>query len=122
MSNRVSVKVKWNSSSINLMEQRAVQGLFRMGTDLANQARRNAPYKTGALSNSIRVIPNGAVVEVIAGGKVGDKRIDYAAIQEWGGRAGRNYSVNIIGKHYMERAKDFIMSGNYLKKYFGGIV
>lgn len=122
MSNKVSVKVKWNASSINLMQQKAVKGLFRMATDIGNQARRNAPYKTGALSNSIRVQGNGAVLEVIAGGKTGGKNIPYAAIQEWGGYAGRNHSVHIYGKHYMERAKDFIISGNYLKKYFGGIV
>lgn len=122
MSNKVSVKVKWNSTAINLMQAKAVQGLFRLGTDIANQARRNAPYKTGALSNSIRVEPNGAVVEVIAGGKTGGKNIPYAAIQEFGGTAGRHHSVTIIGKHYMERATKFVMSGNYLKKYFGGIV
>lgn len=122
MSNKVSVKVKWNESKINLMNQKAIKGLFRMGTDIGNQGRRNAPYKTGALSNSIRVVPNGAIVEVIAGGKMGGKNIPYAAIQEFGGYAGRNHSVYIVGKHYMERAKDYVMSGNYLKKYFGGIV
>lgn len=122
MSNKVSVKVKWNSTKINLMEQKAIQGLFRMGTDLANLARANAPYKTGALSNSIRVRPNGAIVEVIAGGAMGGRDIRYAAIQEFGGRAGRHHSVHINGKHYMERAKDYVMSGNYLKKYFGDIV
>ena len=113
----VKVTVKWNQSALNLINQKAIRGLFKMGTDLANQARRNAPYKTGALSNSIRVAPNGVVVEVIAGGN----RVPYAAIQEFGGYAGRNRSVHITGKHYMERARDFVMTGNYLKRYFGGI-
>lgn len=118
---KVSIKLNWNSSAISLINQKAIQGLFRLGTDIGNQARRNAPYKTGALRNSIRVIPNGASVEVIAGGAFGSKNIPYAAIQEFGGRAGRKHSVEIQGKHYMERAQQFIMSGDYIKKYFGDI-
>lgn len=118
---KVSVKVKWNDSTLNLMNQKAIAGLFRMGTDLAAQARRNSPYKTGALRNSIRVQPNGAVVEVIAGGAMGGKDIRYAAIQEFGGMAGPNRTVRIEGRHYMEKAKDFVMTGDYLKKYFGDI-
>lgn len=115
---KVAVQVKWNNTAINSMQNKAIQCLFRMGTDIAAQARQNAPYKTGALRDSIRVRKDRDAVEVIAG----DKRVPYAAIQEWGGNAGRNHSTHIVGKHYMERAKDFIMSGNYLKKYFGVIV
>ena len=121
MTTKVSVKVKWNDGNIRGIERNVIVGLFRMGTDIGNQARRNAPYKTGALRNSIRVQKNPEDVEVIAGGTIGSKVIPYAAIQEFGGRAGRNHSVNIIGRHYMQRATDFIMSGNYMKKYFGDI-
>lgn len=123
MSNQssVSVKLTWNNSTISLMEQKCVSGLFRMGLDIRNRAKFNAPYKTGALSNSIRALPNGDIVEVIAGGSFGGKDIRYAAIQEWGGRAGRNHSVYIEGRHYMERAQQYVMSGDYIKKYFGDI-
>lgn len=117
----VSVKLTWNNSRLSLINQKAVSGLFRMGLDIRNQAQRNAPYKTGALSNSIRAIPNGDIVEVVAGGSVGAKDIRYAAIQEWGGYAGRKHSAHIAGKHYMERAQQYVMSGDYLKKYFGDI-
>lgn len=122
MSNKVSVQVKWDGAKIGQIERQVIKGLFWIGTDIGNQARRNAPYKTGALSNSIRVVPNGAVVEVIAGGKMGGKNIPYAAIQEFGGYAGRHHSARITGKHYMKRAANYIMSGDYLKRYFGGIV
>lgn len=117
----VSVSVKWDDRAINSIENKAKRGLLTMGYDIASQARRNAPYKTGALSNSIRVEENGDFVEVIAGGQYGAKDIRYAAIQEFGGYAGRNHSVHITGKHYMERAKDFIMTGDYLQKYLGNI-
>lgn len=122
MSNSVSVKLTWNDKAISNIENKTMKGLMTMGYDIANQARRNAPYKTGALRNSIRVQEaSGEIVEVIAGGKLGGKNIPYAAIQEFGGRAGRNHSVTIIGRHYMEQAKEYIMSGDYLKKYLGGI-
>lgn len=115
----VVVNVNWDTAKITSIEQKSAKGLVRMAYDIGNQARRNAPYKTGALSNSIRVEDNGGEVLVIAGGKYSGKDIRYAAIQEWGGLAGRNHSVRITGKHYMERAKDYIMTGNYLQKYFG---
>lgn len=122
MATTPTVTLKWNTGAIQSIENRAMKGLLRMGLDIGNQARDNAPYDTGALSNSIRVQANGEFVEVIAGGKYGGKNIPYAAIQEFGGNAGRRGSVYITGKHYMERAKDHIMAGDYLKKYFGGIV
>ena len=118
----VSVNVKWNYGEINSIEYKTKRGLVRMGFDIANQARRNAPYLTGALSNSIRVEENGDLIEVIAGGQYGAKDIRYAAIQEFGGYAGRNHSAKIVGKHYMERARDYVMTGNYLQKYFGDIL
>ena len=115
----VVVNLKWDNAKINSLEQKTAKGLVHMGYDISNQARRNAPYKTGALSNSIRVEDNGGEVLVIAGGKFAAKDIRYAAIQEYGGLAGKNHSVRIVGKHYMERAKDFIMTGDYIQKYFG---
>lgn len=117
-----TVTLKWNKSVINGIDNKATKGLIRLGYDIANQARRNAPYLTGALSNSIRVEENAGVVQVIAGGKAGSKDIRYAAIQEFGGTTGRKGSVRITGKHYMERAKDAVMSGDYLNKYFGDLL
>lgn len=118
----VTVDLKWEMGKITSIETKSEKGLVRLAYDIGNQARINAPYKTGALSNSIRVQDNGGEVLVIAGGKMANKDIRYAAIQEWGGLAGRNHSVRIVGKHYMENAKDHVMSGNYLQKYFGDVI
>lgn len=118
----VSITLKWDYPKIDSIEYKTKRGLIRLGYDIANQARRNAPYKTGALSNSIRVEENGDFVDVLAGGNYGGKQIKYAAIQEFGGYAGRNHSAHIIGKHYMKRAQDAIMTGNYMQKYFGDIL
>lgn len=142
----VNVRVKWDESKINSIVEKAQRGLVRMGFDIANQARRNAPYKTGALSNSIRVEENGDEVEVIAGGMYGGRNIPYAAAVEFGhkqtpgrfvpGRWNGNTFIYdrtadggmvlkksyVKGFHYMERAKNAIMSGDYLQKYMGDIL
>lgn len=117
-----TVAIKWDTAKLQSIENKAVKGLIRMAYDIGNQARRNAPYKTGALSNSIRIEENAGEVEVIAGGSYAGRNIPYAAIQEFGGYAGRNHSVRIKGRHYMEKAKDAIMSGDYITKYFGDIL
>lgn len=118
----VSVSLEWDHAEITNIKTKVMRRLIRCGYDIANQARRNAPYLTGALSNSVRVEENADSVDIIAGGTYGGKDIRYAAIQEFGGLAGRNHSAKIAGKHYMERAKDTILNGNYIEKYFGDIL
>lgn len=117
-----SVSVTWDNAKINNIFSNTTKGLIRMGFDMANLARGNAPYDTGALSNSIRVEVNADTVNVVAGGRYAGRNIPYAAIQEFGGNAGRGRRVHINGKHYMERAMNHIMAGNYLQKYFGDVV
>lgn len=117
MSKTASVTLKWDSSVLNLMNTKAVNGLVRMGFDIASQARRNAPYVTGALRNTIRVKDvSENTVEVIAGGTYGGKKVDYAWIREQG--PNRNPAT----EHYMENAKNSVMVGDYMKKYFGDII
>lgn len=116
MSEAVRVSLTWDEQKIGTIEKNTVRGLFGMGFDIAAQARRNAPYLTGALRNTIRVIEtNDNTVEVIAGGSFGGRRVDYAWIREQGP------NKNPATEHYMEKAKDTIMTGNYMQKYFGGI-
>lgn len=113
----VSVTLQWDNSVLNLMNTKAVRGLFTMGFDIAAQARRNAPVVTGALRNTIRVRETGEnTVEVIAGGTYGGKKVDYA----WKREQGPNR--NPATEHYMENAKNSIMVGDYMKKYFGDII
>lgn len=113
----VSVKLDWNNQTIDRMEKNAIKGLVRMGFDIAAQARRNAPYLTGALRNTIRVQEtNDNTVEVIAGGTFGGKKVNYAWIREQG--PNRNPAT----EHYMENAQKSVMTGDYMKKYFGDII
>lgn len=114
----VSVKLNWDKTKINLANEKAVKGLFKLGYDIAAQARRNAPYLTGALRNTIRVqeATDKNTLEVIAGGTFGGKKVDYAWIREQGP------NKNSATEHYMENAANSIMVGDYLKKYFGDIL
>lgn len=116
MANTVSIDLKWDNSNISLINKRAVQGLFKMGFDIASRARLNAPYVTGALRNSIRVTEASEdTIEVIAGGVFGGRSVPYAWIREQG--PNRNPAT----EHYMENAANSIMKGDYMKKYFGEI-
>ena len=114
----VKVDLKWDDLKLSLINKNATAGLFRLGFDIAAQARRNAPYLTGALRNTIRVheTSDSNTLEVIAGGTFAGFVVNYAWIREQG--PNRNPAT----EHYMENAANTIMSGNYLKKYFGGIV
>lgn len=80
----------------------ALQAVNAGALQIENKARMNAPVLTGALRNSASAIakntPNGAEAEI------GFRGLAYARIQEFGGRAGRNHSVYIQGKHYLENA------------------
>lgn len=117
MPRTVSVNLVWDNREISLINQNAIKGLFRLGFDIAAQARRNAPYVTGALRNTIRVQKaNDDTVEVIAGGSFGGFKVPYAWIREQG--PNRNPAT----EHYMENAKNSVMSGDYMNKYFGDII
>ena len=113
----VSIQLKWNKNTLSLVNSKAVSGLFKMGYDIASQARQRAPYATGALRNTIRVQETrNDAVEVIAGGSYGGKKVDYAWMREQG--PNRNPAT----VHYMKNSADDIMTGDYLKKYFGDIL
>lgn len=117
MAEIASVSLKWDNSKIDLTNKNAIQGLFKMGFDIASQARRNAPYVTGALRNTIRVEETGdKSLEVVAGGDFGGKVVDYALQREEG--PNRNAET----EHYMENALKTITSGDYLQNYFGNIL
>lgn len=109
------VKLTWNNQAIKNMERRMIEGLFMMGTDMANRARVNAPVLTSALRNSIRVEEDGQVVYVRAGGIVAGHKIDYALKREYENKA------HPWTTHYMKRAQESIMTGDYMTKYFGGV-
>ena len=110
-----STEVKWNQSEIEAIRTKFMRGMVKMGFAVANRARFSAPYKTGALRNSIRVNELGNSVEVMAGGEVFGKSIPYALIHEEGGRTGRNYAVTIRAKHYLRNALKDTLRGDFSK-------
>ena len=117
MSSSVSVKLDWNTKEISLINKRTVNGLMKMGFDIASGARARAPYLTGALRSTIRVQEQGQNnVEVIAGGTYGGKKVDYA----WKREIGPNRNPATV--HYMQKSANAVLSGDYLKKYFGDII
>jgi hypothetical protein len=116
MASTVNVQLNWDERSIGEIEQKTIRGLVGMGYDIASRARMLAPYVTGALRNTIRVTEvSDGVVEVIAGGTFGGKKVAYA----WKREEGPNR--NPATEHYMENAKNAIMVGDYVRKYFGDI-
>jgi hypothetical protein len=54
-------------------------------------------------------------LDVIAGGQFGSRKVPYAWIREQG--PNRNKAT----EHYMENAQRAIMTGDYMKKYFGDV-
>ena len=116
MASSSTVRVTWSQPALNSVNRRTLQGLFRLGFDIAAQARRNAPYVTGALRATIRVQETSSnSLDVIAGGQFGSRKVPYAWIREQG--PNRNKAT----EHYMENAQSAIMTGNYMKEYFGDI-
>lgn len=111
-----TVQIRWSEPALNSINRKTQEGLFRLGFDIAAQARRNAPYVTGALRATIRVqeISNNEL-DVRAGGVYGSRKVSYAWIREQGP------NKNPATEHYMENAQKAVMSGDYMKKYFGRI-
>ena len=115
-----TIKFKWNNQSLAEIDRKTLLGIMSMAQDIRSQARMNAPYVTGALSNSIRVEEDGYMTYIKAGGIVstgslGPKWVDYAMKREEG--PNRNPAT----EHYMRNAMNSIMTGDYMQKYFGGI-
>lgn len=109
----VSTKLSLDKLAIKQINQRAIEGLLDLGYHIASQARRNAPVKTSALRNSIRVEPDHDTVYIRAGGTVvKNKRIDYAYIRE------KENHLHPDKAHYMEKAEQFYMSGDQWLEFF----
>lgn len=118
---KASVDFKWDQGAVNAVEAAFNRGMVRMGYSVANRARALAPYKSGALRNSIRVTEEGSDVYVAAGGNFGGKTIAYARIQELGGYAGRNHSVYIKPREYLRGGFESVLREDW-SQYFKGVI
>jgi len=115
-----SVTFNWNHDVIDKWPAAIRLGLFQMAYDIRNQAVLNVPVVTSALQNSIRVRENGEQIWIIAGGETSRgtqngktiwRVVDYAAkVEEKSSKP-----------HYMQRAQESVLSGDWMQKYFGGI-
>ena len=125
-----SVDFKWDVSKLGKIERNIQEGLFDLAFHIAAQARRNSPILTGALRNSIRVEAEGDDVLVKAGGGISAgnlvkgkgnaytlpvRVVNYAWIREQSNR------LHPDKAHYMEKAQKAIMTGNFMKQYFGKV-
>lgn len=107
--------LKWKMPVVNGVKKNANKALVRMATDIANEAGDRAPYVTGNLSRSVRVVDSGDKVLVVAGGQTPKAIIDYALKRE----IGPNRNPATVG--YMSKSFTKITTGDWQKKYFGGI-
>ena len=126
-----NVTFTWNRRKVQGWQQKLLDGIGDMAWDIRNEATHRAPYVTGALRNSIRPLPldpqDGEGFQVVAGGVsapmdnrpgkgiAGARFVDYAAKRE------RGPNRNPATEHYMANAQKTVMSGDWEKKYFGGI-
>lgn len=115
-----TIKFNWNGQALDKIERKTLIGIMRMAQDIRTEARVNAPYLTGALSNSIRVEEDGYTTYIKAGGIVstgslGPKKVDYAMKREEG--PNRDPTT----EHYMRNAMNSIMTGDYMRHYFKDI-
>lgn len=85
-------------------EQAIDIALFNIGEGISRDAKNDAPYKTGTLRRSINSQLGKGYVEV-------GTDVVYAAIHEFGGRTGRNHSVQINAKPYMMPAYEKMVNG-----------
>lgn len=119
-----SISFNWNHQIIDQWPKEFRDGVFNIAYAIKNQAQENAPVVTAALQNSIRVLlRNEDEIQVIAGGTTAEmsfppknalsivRVVDYAAkVEEKSTRP-----------HYMKRAQETVLSGDWMQKYFGDI-
>jgi len=102
----IEVEITDNSPEVLSALQIAVKrALWAMGDRARNYASRNAPYKTGNLSNSITHEESGNSTVI-------GTNVEYAAAQELGSSRGikpKHYLMNAVANHsdeYIQITKD----------------
>lgn len=116
---RDSIKFKWNNQTLAHIQQNVLNRMYEMGVDIETNAKKRAPYLTGALSDSIRTLRFDSYgvneINVVAGGIDFGYNVPYALVREYGPNKDK------ATEHYMQNAMDTIMSGDYMSKYFKGV-
>ena len=114
----VETQLKMDKLALKDMGQSMMLGMFKLAGAIAQKARANAPVQSSALVNSIRIEEDGYDVYIRAGGIVSQtsdgsasKKVDYALRREY------ENNLHPWRKHYMKRANDSEMSGDW-QRYF----
>lgn len=105
------VQLTWNNGALTELQRRMNGGILRMAFDIASIARDNAPVKSSALRNSIRVYTEEHQVYVLAG----SSKVPYARRREY------ENNLHPSTKYYMHRAFDEMYSSDWQNKYFGNL-
>lgn len=90
----------WNLNTLKELKTNAMQRLLKLGYQINNKAKGNAPYLTGALVGSIRVdASEDDTVYVLAGGKAPNgATVPYAKRREY------ENNLHPDTRHYMGNA------------------
>lgn len=114
----MSVHFKINPAGVSQVSAAIWNGMAEMAYDIQRNAQRRAPVVSGDLRRSIHwsEVQNGERLEVVAGGNFNGVRIGYAELREEG--PNRNPAT----EHYMANALEDVMSGDWQKRYFGGLL
>ena len=113
----MSSSFKVNQRGVNALQTDVWNGIASMLYDVQANAQRRAPVVTGDLRRSIHQeeIKTGEHLVLVAGGSFNGIKVDYAAKRE----AGPNRDPST--EHYMANAFRDVVSGDWLKRYFGDI-
>lgn len=95
-----SYSFTWNQSTLNKLKANAMQRLLKLGYQINNAAKANAPWDTGALANSIRVDTSEQnIIYVLAGGRApSGATVPYAKRREYENK------LHPSRKYYMRNA------------------
>lgn len=112
-----SADFKLNQAAVTKLETAIWNGMSEMGYQIQRNAMLRAPVLSGDLRRTIRsqVLDEGKSLVVLAGGSWNGLSVPYAWIREQG--PNRSSAT----EHYMQNAYRDVVSGDWIKKYFGDI-
>ena len=106
------VKISLNRAKLRAIQTKFMGDTVIMAGKIAEQARSNAPVLTGNLQTSIRVEEGGKTTILVKAGGSWSWNVPYAKYQEF------NHPTK---SGYLRNARKTVMSGNWVKKYYGGL-
>lgn len=114
MATVASVKIKLDTAKLKSIQTEAMARTLKLTGAIAEEARDRVPVDTGNLQSSIRIRAQGNnEVWIIAGGTMPTYSVPYALKQEYKHKSKSGY---------MRKSQTSVMSGDWLKEYYGGLL